>query len=391
MKTIIAIFLLLTFLGCKKDAPSQSEAIDFYTPYLTSTRNNGTVTLKWERPVCPGLGDNNCPLADPDHFEILSSNINQSELKFHSTVKNNIFEITITSLTNGTPYYFAIKSVGKNSKFTVSDTIMAIPDNPEIIHTVFPTSDKSRKLGTWSDDQLTVAYVSDYTWNNGNNWSQSVFISSLSNYVELLVEQNSYSPAWSPTGQKIVYQTDNGEVNSSQGYRPTHIAVYNTTDKTIRRLTGGNSFDFLPVWSPDGKWIAFLSDKAGGAEYNIWKVAADSGTAILIHPDFNDLTVYGMIDDRSPKTLSWSKDGKNIAFARLAKSNPRLIYSIYSIPSDGGSRSTIISSQWSDFCPAYSPDGSTLAFISDRSGIYEIWTMNLQTKKPRQITGSTGK
>ncbi len=391
MKTIIAIFLLLTFLGCKKDAPSQSEAIDFYTPYLTSTRNNGTVTLKWERPVCPGLGDYICPMADPDHFEILMSNISQSELKFHSTVKNNIFEITITSLTNGTPYYFAIKSVGKNSKFTVSDTIMAIPDNPEIIHTVFPASDKSRKLGTWSDDQLTVAYVSDYTWNNGNNSSQSVFISSLSNYVELLVEQNSYSPAWSPTGQKIVYQTDNGEVNSSQGYRPTHIAVYNTTDKTIKRLTGGNSFDFLPVWSPDGKWIAFLSDKAGGAEYNIWKVAADGGTAILIHPDFNDLTVYGMIDDRSPKTLSWSKDGKNIAFARLAKSNPRLIYSIYSIPSDGGSRTTIISSQWSDFCPAYSPDGSTLAFISDRSGIYEIWTMNLQTKKLRQITGSTGK
>jgi len=207
----------------------------------------------------------------------------------------------------------------------------------------------------------------------------------------LLIEQNSYSPAWSPTGQKIVYHTDNGEVTTLPGYMPAHIAVYNTQDKTIKRLTGGNSFDFLPVWSPDGKWIAFLSDKAGGTEYNIWKVPADSGTAVQIQPDFNDFPDMGIIDDRSPKTLSWSKDGKNIAFARLAKSNPRLIYSIYSIPSDGGSRTTILSSQWSDFCPAYSPDGSALAFISDRSGIYEIWTMNLETKKLRQITGSTGK
>lgn len=390
MRTIIIISLLLTFWGCKKDASIESGTIDFYTPYLTCTRNNGIVTLKWEKPGCQFIKELDCPTADPDHFEILMSDISPSELKFHSKVKNNIFETTIANLTNGKPYYFAIKSVGLNAKFNISDTIMTIPDNPENIIKIFPTSDKSKKLGTWSNDQLTVAYVSDYSWNNGNNSAQSVFISSLSNNVERLVEQNAYAPAWSPTGEKIVYHTDHGEVNTSPGYRPTHIAVYNTLDKTIKRLTGGNSFDFLPTWSPDGKWIAFLSDKARSTEYNIWKVPADSGTAIQIHPDFNDLSNKGIIDDRSPKALNWSKDGKNIAFARMAKSSSKVIYSIYSIPATGGNLTTILSSQWSDFCPAYSPDGKTIAFISNRSGINEIWTMNLQSNKLRQITGSTG-
>lgn len=391
MKTIIIIFFLLTLWSCKKESAIESGAIEFYTPYLTCTRNNGTVTLKWVKPMCLFQESNVCPQADPDHFEILMSNISPSELKFHTTAKNNLFEITISNLTNGTPYYFAIKSVGHNAQFTVSDTIMAIPANPENIKTIFPTINKSIQRGTWSTDQSSVAYVSDYTWNNGNNSVQSVFIASLSNNDEWLVEQNANSPAWSPTGQKIVYHTDNGEVNTSQGYRSTHIAVYNTQDKTIKRLTGGNSFDFLPIWSPDGKMIGFLSNKAGGTEYNIWKVPADSGTAVQITPDFNDLSDRGIIDDRSPKTMSWSKDGKNIAFARMAKSNQKLIYSIYSVPSVGGSKTTIISSQWSDFCPAYSPDGTTIAFISNRSGINEIWTMNLQTKKLKQITGSTGK
>ena len=391
-KVLFWTFFISTFFSCEyNNINKNAETNELYTPYLTSIRNNGKVTLKWGKPMCEFCGGCVCPQLDPDHFEVLMSATDSSDLKFHTAVNDNIFEVAINNLTNGTPYYFAIKAIGPNKQVTISMTIMTIPDNPENTQTLFQTIDKNRELGTWSPDQSSVAYISDYIWNNGNNSAQSVFISTLSNNAEWLVEKNSRSPEWSPNGNKIVYHTDNGEVNTSTGYRPTHIAVLNTQDSTIKRLTGGNSFNFLPAWSPDGNWVAFLSDRARSKEYNLWKIPSDSGTVIQITSDFNDLNDLGIIDARSPKTLSWSKDGNSIAFARLTKSNQGYDSDIYSVPSTGGSKSRIVSSQWDDFCPAYSPDGTTIAFISNRSGTNEIWTMDLKTKKLRQITGSTGK
>ncbi len=379
----------MTILGCQKDPSVDIKTDELYTPYLTSVRDNGKITLMWGKPACLYCANCPCPQLDPNHFEIFVSDSDPSDLKFHSTVSNNIFEVAINNLTNGKPYYFAIRAVGQK-EFTVSKTVMTIPENAETVQPLFPTIDNNKELGTWSNDQSKIGYISSYFWNNGNNESQSLFVYSFSNNAELLVEKSSRSPEWSPTGQKIVYQTENGMVNSGQGM-PCHISVYNTTDSTIKRLTSGSAFNFLPTWSFGGEWIAFLSNKAGGQEYNIWKIPSDSGTAVQVTLDFNDNSDLGIIDDRSPKSLSWSKDGNNIAFSRLTKLNQGYNSVIYTIPSSGGSKTILVPSQWDDYAPTYSPDGTTIAFVSNRSGKNEIWTMNLQTKKFKQITGSKDK
>lgn len=387
LKILTAILIAIGLWGCKKDNTLKDVTNELYSPALKSLRNNRQVVLQWQKPWCPF----ECPQFAPDRFEILMSNTDPSRLQLQATVTGNVFSFTINSLTNGTPYYFAIKAVGDNKKPALSNTIMIIPGNAERIETILPVASKSREQATWSSDRLTVAYTSEYTWNNGNNSSQSIFMYSLANNTERLIEKGSRSPEWSPTQQKIAYHTDNGEINTSQGYRPTHIAVYNIQDSTIERLTRGNSFNFLPTWSPDGKWIAFLSDRAGSKEYNVWKVPADNSTAIQITKDLNDFTEMEGKDSRSPKSLSWSKDGSRIAFGLLRKFKGQNDYDIYTVPANGGNKTTVISSRWNDFCPAYSPDGITIAFVSDRSGSNEIWTMNLLTGKFKQITGSTGK
>ena len=182
LKSITAIFLIVTLWGCKKG--DLIEKKDLYPHTLTSIRNNGSVVLQWQKPWCPF----DCPQLVPERFEILMSDTDPSTLKIHATVSNNVFNFTIDNLINGKPYYFAIKAIDDNKKFTLSKTVMTIPENPENIETLFPITDKDRVLGTWSPEKSSIAYTSNYIWNNGNNSAQSVFIYSLLNNTEALIE-----------------------------------------------------------------------------------------------------------------------------------------------------------------------------------------------------------
>ena len=380
-------------LSCKHEEPDVEEGIaKLYTPYLTSIRGDKEVTLHWGKPAFAYCGLCVYPQLEPDYFEVLMSDTDPSDLQIHTTVKKSISEIAIDNLSNGRPYYFAVRAVKILRQAAVSMTIMTIPDIPENIQGLFQTVDRSRELGTWSPDQSSVAYISDYTPNIGGGSVQSLLINTLSNNTEWLVEISSRSPEWSPAGNKIVYQTDNNPVSPSLGRRTTHISVLDLRDSSITRLTEGDSGNYFPCWSPDGNWVAFFSDRVRGSGnngYSLWKTPADGGEAVQITTDFHDLNdggVYG----RSPGSLSWSKDG-SIAFDRLTYTDNGYVNDIYAVPSIGGSKTAIVSSPWDDLCPAYAHDGNTIAFISNRSGNNEIWTMNLKSKQLRQITGSTGK
>ncbi|MGI8784388.1 MAG: protein kinase domain-containing protein [Acidobacteriota bacterium] len=219
--------------------------------------------------------------------------------------------------------------------------------------------------------------------------------------------EDAVQPSWSPSGSRIAYwgvvkggQRDIWTVPAAGG-QP--IAV--TADKAL---------DWNPVWSPDGEYLYFSSDRQGSM--NLWRVRIDeeSGKA-LTAPEPVTSGVAA-----SSHHASISRDGKQIAYAALVtKSNlQRLSFdpstgtvngqptaitagsrvavapdpspddqwlAFYSqgkqedlliIRTDGTGQFQLTDDPHRDRVPRWSPNGKRLAFYSDRSGNYQAWAIN---------------
>lgn len=82
-------------------------------------------------------------------------------------------------------------------------------------------------------------------------------------------------PAWSPDGRHVAYVSD----RTGWG----DLWVVSVGDGVARQLTHDIREDYQPQWSPDGRWIAFLSDR--GRQTDVWLVSIESGEEIRVTDD----------------------------------------------------------------------------------------------------------
>jgi Tol biopolymer transport system component len=161
----------------------------------------------------------------------------------------------------------------------------------------------------------------------------------------------------------------------------------NLTDVDIYRLQEGSrvapifastGWDLLPAYSPDGRHIAFNSDRDNKG-YEVFLASADGSNV-------SQLT-RGDGKGQGNGAASWSPDGQRIAFDSQGGDSH---FSIWSIDVDGGGLRQMTHGSADDSVPSWSRDGRWIYFSSNRTGRFEIWRVPSEGGAEEQVTHHGG-
>ena len=180
--------------------------------------------------------------------------------------------------------------------------------------------------------------------------------------MALLITLARHAPA---DATKIAYLTMRGETFRYD------LKVMNADGKKNITLTKGQASDFSPAWSPDGRQIAFASDRDRDFEIYVMDTKGDNTIQLT-----NNLHTI----DLEP---SWAPDGRQIAFASKKNS----IYDVYIMNADGSNPVNLTQNPRTDRSPSWSPDGRQIIFASTRNlGIFDVFVMNADGSNPINLT-----
>jgi Tol biopolymer transport system component len=178
--------------------------------------------------------------------------------------------------------------------------------------------------------------------------------------------QGDFGPKYSPNGNQIAFLK-----SLSSGVVELYTIPSNGGKE--KRLTFDNLVVGSEAWTKDGQEIVFSSNRGGNT--TMWRIPWEGGTPTPVTSSGEDI---GVIDiGKNGNNLAYNRPMENINIWRLnlglSARNPK-------------PATKLISSRQKQMGPQYSPDGRSIAFVSDRSGSMEVWMCSSDGANPVQCT-----
>jgi serine/threonine protein kinase/Tol biopolymer transport system component/Tfp pilus assembly protein PilF len=252
--------------------------------------------------------------------------------------------------------------------------------------------------------------------------SQLWIIDLKSGQRQQISEGDALQPASSPRYKRIAYWSRPDRYGQRE-----HIWTIPVSGGQPVAVTDGSSTDLNPVWSPDGKYLYFSSNRGGSS--NIWRVLIDEDTGVvtgapeavtsigaatsvsyLSFSRTGQLAYSAQTDIRNLRSVSFDPShgtvGKPVAvtegslqlwFPDVSADGEWLTaYSmgqqrhIYIMRTDGTNQRDLTPDTYRHAWPRWSPDGQRIAFTSRRTGDWELWMVNRDGSNLHQVSQSNG-
>ncbi len=253
----------------------------------------------------------------------------------------------------------------------------------------------------WSPDGKFMAYVSN-AMGSSQIWLMNLQTRDTQQLTDL--PEGAWQPIWSPDGKKIAFLSETqfegrnpsglydikiythlryrwwyDDNRYDEGWR-SHIFIIDLATKKFKQLTNGDYFDKEICFSPDGKFIAFVSnrtvDRENNIDTNIWIVSAESGTVEKVFENTGP--------DYSPV---WSPDGKYLVWRSTFRCNYEsdnydiIVKDLKKNETEnltGEFDRVIYDLQWH-------PNSKDILFLAEDQGNYNLYSISRSKKKIEPI------
>ena len=180
----------------------------------------------------------------------------------------------------------------------------------------------------------------------------------------------SLTPVFTPDGRGIAYSL------STEHGADLYLLSLDADAFPRRMSVGRGSENVQPSFSPDGSRIAFMSDRTGHPE--VYIMDADGTNADIF-------TAFDFGDQNYRASPDWSPDGRQVAFQTRIDNR----FQIFTMTlRDRQPRQ--LTSEGENEEPSWAPDGRHLVFVSTRSGTRQLWILDTESGRLRQLTQAGG-